>query len=267
MTISRAAALADMLRPLAHRGLHVPRSERIENTATAFSAAIAAGVGIECDVQATRDGNAVVFHDETLERLTGETGPVVDRTIDELTRICYPGTGDRILTLDALLDITRGQVPLFVEIKSDWSQPNLDVIRAICHQLTAYRGAAAIMSFDPAVLSAVRELAPGLLRGIVACRYTAADWPDAALDQERRDRLSHLLENDAAEPDFVNYRVGDLPTPVTRYIREVQRLPLLTWTVRDTATLKAATRWADAPVFEMLSPADVWAAMNAQRGS
>lgn len=243
-----------MLRPIAHRGLHTGTVGIVENSQSAFVAAIAAGTAIECDVRRTADSAAVVFHDRELERLTGHHGPVAARSACELARIAYAGSDDLILSLDEVLELVGDRVPLFVEIKSDWEEPDSAFLHAACRSLAQHKGQIAVMSFDPAVLVAIREIAPPLLRGIVACRYAAADAPGNALSRGRMERLSDLLDCGAAAPDFVNYRVSDLPTPVLRYVREVQGLPVLAWTVRTEAELALAATWSDAAVFEAVAP-------------
>src|SRR5687767_10650074 len=105
-------------RPIAHRGLHDPRKGIVENTFSAAEAAIAAHFTIECDVQGTSDGEAVVFHDHSLERLTNQRGPVRNRAAAELASVAITATPDRIPTLDAFLDRIGGRVPVIVEIKS-----------------------------------------------------------------------------------------------------------------------------------------------------
>src|SRR6476620_6513083 len=100
------------LRPIAHRGLHDRRKRRIENTAPAFLAAIDKGYGIECDLQAAKDGTPMVFHDDKLERLTGEPGRISLHTPAALARLTYKGRDERILTFAQFLELVDGQVPL-----------------------------------------------------------------------------------------------------------------------------------------------------------
>src|SRR4051812_49060279 len=102
--------------PFAHRGLH--GSGVIENSRAAFHAAIARGHGIECDVQVSRDGDAFVFHDDTLDRLTAETGRVALRPGIELDRIELAGTGERLPRLSEMLQLVAGRVPVLIEVKA-----------------------------------------------------------------------------------------------------------------------------------------------------
>jgi len=104
------------------------------------------------------------------------------------------------------------------------------------------------------VMTAMRSLAPGIPRGIVAGMYEGLDWWPDAIDRDRAYRLSHCLEAGPAAPSFIAYHVDDLPTPVTRFAREVVRVPLFAWTVRTPEQLRRARQWADAPIFENCDP-------------
>ena len=105
-------------RPIAHRGLHDRAKGIVENTLSAADAAIAGNFVIECDVQDTADGEAVVFHDHTLERLTDQHGPVRARTAAELTGLAIAATADRIPTLQTFLERVNGRVPLIITSSS-----------------------------------------------------------------------------------------------------------------------------------------------------
>jgi len=242
------------LRPIAHRGLHDAATGRIENTVPAFEAAIAAGFGIECDLRPASDGTPFVFHDATLERLVDAAGPIASLSPVELSALRYRGQSARVLSYRELLELAGGKVPLLVEIKSEWDEPDRRFLSAIAQLSRACPGPLALMSFDPAVITVMRELAPELPRGIVAGLYKGADWWPDKIDSERAYRLSHCLEAGPAEPSFIAYHVDDLPTPVTRFAREVTRLPLFAWTVRTQDQLRRARAWADAPIFEGCDP-------------
>jgi glycerophosphoryl diester phosphodiesterase len=244
-TLDRSA----FIRPIAHRGWHDAATGRIENTTPAFEAALARGLGIECDLQPAADGTPHVFHDDTLDRLTDATGPFAARTPADLAHIRHRTGGAAILTFADFLALVGGRVPLLVEIKSDWTivPAFLDRIATLAK---AYRGPLALMSFDPAVMAAIAVRAPSLPRGIVSGSYEGAGWWQDRLLPERRERLRHLLESRETAPSFYAYEVKALPTPVTRYVREVQGLPLFTWTVRSAEDRTRAATHADAPIFE-----------------
>jgi len=245
---------AAFLRPMAHRGLHDEARGIIENTAPAFTAAIAKGYGIECDLRPAADGTPMVFHDLELERLIDAPRRISDYTPQALRSLTYRGTGESILPFSDFLDLASGRVPLLVEIKSEWDEPDPVFLKAIVRRAAAYRGPLALMSFDPAVMAAVRSLNPAIPRGIVAGIYDGPGWWLDRLDATRAFRLSHLLESGPAEPDFYSYHVKALPTPVTRFVREVLKIPLFTWTVRTAAERAVAGDWADVMTFEGFEP-------------
>jgi glycerophosphoryl diester phosphodiesterase len=242
------------LRPIAHRGLHDAAKGVIENTVPAFEAAIARGYGIECDVRPAGCATPMVFHDLTLERLIEGEGPLAAHEAAALKRLAYRGTGGSMIDLAALLDLVGGRVPLLIEIKSEWEAPDPRFLRAIADTVAGYRGPVALMSFDPAVMAGIRQLAPHIPRGIVSGLFAGDCWWRGKLGAERAYSLTHLLESGPAAPDFYAYDVNALPTPVTRFVREVLGLPLFTWTVRTEEQRETAARWADAPIFEGYEP-------------
>lgn len=242
------------LRPIAHRGLHAAGKGFIENTEPAFRAAITKGYGIECDVRPARDGQPIVFHDAGLGRLVDAEGHLDQLTAAAIAQLRYRGQDTGIMALGELLDLVAGRVPLLVEVKSDWTPPNPGFIEAVAGAAEHYRGPVALMSFDPAMMAAFAGRCPHVPRGIVAGSYTAAQWASFLIDEDRAFRLSHLLESARAAPSFFAYDVTALPTPVTRFAREVLKLPLFTWAVRTDRDRHVAARWADAPIFEGWEP-------------
>lgn len=245
---------AAFLKPVAHRGLHDAAKGRVENSAGAFEAALAKGYGIECDLRPAACGTPIVFHDATLERLVESQGRVLALDAPALKRLKYRGDGSRILEFADLLELVGGRQPLLVEIKSEWEAPDPRFLQRIAALSAAYRGPLGLMSFDPAVMAPLKELAPGVPRGIVSGLFEGEGWWRDRLGAERAYRLSHFLESRPAAPDFYAYDVKALPTPVTRFIREVLQLPMFTWTVRTPEEAMTAAKWADAPIFEGFEP-------------
>jgi glycerophosphoryl diester phosphodiesterase len=240
-------------RAIAHRGLHDPSQGVFENTLAAADAAIAGGFAIECDVQDTADADAVVFHDFTLERLTSEAGPVRERSSAQLARIAIGETADRIPSLKSFLDRISGRAPLIVEIKSRFDG-DLTLTHRTVEIVSQYRGPVALKSFDPIVVAALRTTAPEIPRGIVAeSRYDHPTWD--ALTQERKLELANLLHFGASEPDFLSWRVADLPCAAPFLCRHLRRIPVMAWTVRTSEDAKRAARYADQMVFEGFVPA------------
>lgn len=245
------------LRPIAHRGLHDGRGgDRVENTGPAFLAAIERGYGIECDIRPAFGGLPVVFHDADTWRLVRENRPVSSLTTADLATLRYSESEASILRFDELLDLVAGRVPLLVEIKSDWLEPDAAFLETVTRLSSVYAGPLALMSFDPAVMRSVRALAPELPRGIVAMGARIGDPLTRQLGRKRAVELSQLLESGSVAPDFYAYCVRDLPAPILRYAREVQRVPVFAWTVRTAKDFERARRWADAPIFEGFLPPD-----------
>lgn len=242
------------LRPIAHRGLHDKARGRVENTAPAFDAAIARGYGIECDLQPLADGTPVVFHDETLDRLIDAKGRIDALSPASAAKLRYRGTTTPIITYGDFLALVTGKVPLLVEIKSEWIPPRRAFLEKIADLSRGYQGPLALMSFDPVVMAEMRSLAPDVPRGIVAGIYEGDGWWRDKLGAERAHRLSHLLESGPAAPAFYSYHIKSLPTPVTEYVRKVQGLPVVCWTVRTADERARAALWSDAPTFEGYEP-------------
>ena len=242
------------LKPIAHRGLHDAAKGIVENTVPAFEAAMAKGYGIECDVRPAACSTPMVFHDLTLERLVEAEGPIAAHEAPALKRLSYRTVGGSMIDLADLLDLVDGRVPLLIEIKSEWDAPDARYLQAIAETAAAYRGPIALMSFDPAVMTQIRALAPQIPRGIVSGLFAGDCGWRGKLGPERAYSLSHLLESGPVAPDFYAYDVTALPTPVTRFVREVLGLPLFTWTVRTKEQREVAARWADAPIFEGYEP-------------
>lgn len=236
-------------RPLAHRGWHNPEIGLIENTPSAFVAAIDRGYGIECDLQVTLDGEAMVHHDATLGRLTDGEGWLAAKTAADLRLVRFRATNDRMMTLGELCELVAGRVPLVLELKSKFDG-NRRLVMRIASVLTGYAGPAAVMSFDPRQVQALHELAPAVPRGIVAER----DNRELDLGAMQRWALAHLLHASTSRPRFVAYNVKDLPTFATRLARSLFRCPLLAWTVRMPEDRVRAERYADQMIFEGFAP-------------
>jgi glycerophosphoryl diester phosphodiesterase len=236
---------------IAHRGLHNERRGIIENTASAFEAAIKGRYAIETDIQAAKDGEPVIFHDWRLERLTAGTGEVRAFTPQELKRIEMRGTDDRILPLGEFLELVRGRTTLFLEIKSA-GDPSHILERRIAGHLANYRGPVCVMGFDPDSLRAMRHFAPQVPRGLSAYRYTRE--PKLPLSSVRSYRLSHMIDSHGVNPAFVTHYIRDLPAMSAGIRRRFPELPLIAWTVRTLEDRRKAAIYADGIIFEGFMP-------------
>jgi glycerophosphoryl diester phosphodiesterase len=248
MRYSRAMRALDWLtaRPIAHRGLHDRAEGIIENTRSAFAAAIAGNYAIECDVQISRDGEAMVFHDDTLERLTQHKGRLRDFTTWELQSVSLKNCTDRMQTLGELLDQAAGQVPLVIELKSHWDG-NVGLAQRALKVLEPYAGAYALMSFDPDLVEAVAELSPRTVRGVTADRTTDAYYNHLPVTRRLEMRtFSHLPRT---RPHFVSFAFRDLPFAPVQAIRQAGH-PVITWTIRSLKEQAQALRYSDQVTFE-----------------
>jgi glycerophosphoryl diester phosphodiesterase len=239
-------------RPLAHRGLHDASAGVIENTASAFSAAIAGGYGMETDLQISADGEAMVHHDDALGRLTEGSGRLADMAAAELKKVRFKASADRILTLGELCDLVGGRATLVLEFKSHFDGDRRLVQRS-ADVLANYTGPVAVMSFDPDMIEVVRWIAPHLMRGIIAERHYAHHEWDHFSGAEKRS-MAFLLHASRTRPHFIAYGVKDLPAVAPLIARTIFRLPLLTWTVRSDDDRGRAARWADQMIFEDIRP-------------
>jgi glycerophosphoryl diester phosphodiesterase len=235
-------------RPLAHRGLHDDQNGIIENTPSAFAAAIAARYGIECDLQISSDGGAMVYHDDTLGRLTETSGRLDAVTAAELKRVTFRATRDRMMTLGELCDFVAGRAALLIELKSPRAGDRRLATRA-AKVLSGYAGQAAVMSFEPAQTVELRRVAPRLPRGMAVRKHA---WSDAfAAPGRSMAALAHVL---TARPQFVAYSLSNLPALLPALTRSVFGLPLLAWTVRSADDRGKAARYADQMIFEGFRP-------------
>jgi glycerophosphoryl diester phosphodiesterase len=235
-------------RPIAHRGLHDAAAGVVENTSSAFRAAISGRYGIECDLQISADGEAMVYHDDALGRLTDGKGRIDTMTAAALKQVAFKASAERMLTLGELCDLVAGRAGLIIELKSHFSG-DLRLPRRAVQVVANYAGPAALMSFDPDLMAAVRAAAPSIARGLIGMRRL----PDAPAAHVPASVYTRQLL--AARPQFLAYRVADLTTPPPLIARHLLRMPLLTWTVRTPGDRARAARFADQMIFEGFRPA------------
>ena len=223
-------------RPFAHRGLHANAVP--ENSRAAFAAAVAAGRGIELDVQASADGRAMVFHDEQLDRLAEASGPIYARTASELGAIRLRGSAETIPTLGEVLALVDGRAGLLIEVKAPGRRAD-GLSGAVERALRGYKGPVAVMSFNPEVGRWFAAHAPAILRGLVVTEKG-----------RRRGGLVRRLAAWRSRPDFLAYDIRDLPSAFAAAQRSLGR-PILTWTCRSDADWARAGEHADQVIYEV----------------
>lgn len=236
--------------PIAHRALHDRAAGRVENARAALRAAVAAGYGIEIDVQGSADGVAMVFHDDTLDRLTGETGPVRARDAAALRAILLTDADESIPMLAEVLDIVAGQVPLLVEIKDQsgaLGPVDGALERAVAADLAGYEGPVAVMSFNPASMAVMAKVAPALPRGLTTCAFD--DEEAANLPEARRVALAGIDDFDRVGACFISHHALDLNNPRVAELK-ARGVPVLCWTIRSPEAETQAREIADNVTFE-----------------
>ena len=230
----------------AHRGLHDGNQVVVENTLQAFAAARDAGFGMELDIQFSKDMEVVVFHDESLSRLTGIDQNVRDLTLDELRSLPLAGRDDaRIPTFRELLDTVGGRTPLLIELKS--GRDNARLCEAMMECLRDYPGEYIVESFNPLIVAWFRFHAPGVVRGQLVCPVKGYG---AAVNAVVSWILAGLLYNWIARPDFIAYDVSDPRFHAPRLQRALYRTPMAAWTVRDPDTAARVHARGEITIFE-----------------
>ena len=243
-------------RPIAHRGLHDRDAGVIENSRSAFARAIEEGYAIECDVQLTRDGVPVIFHDDTLERLTGLSGYVRDISSDQLlhTPLLGSATGDCPPTFGQLLEQVAGQVLLQVELKRQQPAKTRPLAAVAAANVARYKGPIAFESFDPRLVVETRRAGFAGAIGIITERYVDVGEDYEGLSNFDRFLLRHLLHWPMTRFDFLSVDKAALTLPAVRAFRALGK-PVTSWTIRTAGEAAAALAHADQIVFEGFVPA------------
>jgi glycerophosphoryl diester phosphodiesterase len=241
---------AFLSRPIAHRALHDITQGRPENSRAAAEAAIAGGYGIEIDLQLSSDGQAMVFHDYDLGRLTGETGAVRLRCADDLRQIPLLHGNEGIPSFAEFLALVDGRVPLLVELKDQDGALGTDLgplERAVAADLAGYAGDVAVMSFNPHSVAALAVLAPDIPRGLTTCAYTVDDFP--TVPAARRAELEPIPDFTRTGSCFISHHAQDLHSPHVAALK-AQGVPVLCWTIRSPEAEAEARQVAENVTFE-----------------
>lgn len=226
----------------AHRGLHGNRIP--ENSLAAFALACERGVGIELDVQLSRDGVVMVFHDATLTRMTGIEKKLCELDAAELGRLSLAGTEQTIPTLSEVLSLVSGRVPLLVELKGE--DTNVALCEKLAKLLCDYRGAYCLESFNPLLIGQMKKHLPDAFRGLL---YT-----NVCKEKNNSSLLNRLLTamalNFIAKPNFIAYHQAYRNALPVRLTTRLWHAPKFVWTVRTKEELDTARANGECPIFE-----------------
>lgn len=238
--------------PIAHRALHDRAAGRPENSRAAVRAAVAAGYGIEIDIQPSADGVPMVFHDYDLVRLTGRKGKVNALTAAQLAATGLRDADDGVPTLAEVLDIVAGRVPLLIEVKDQDGAlgPAVGPLEtAVAEVLAGYDGPVALMSFNPHSVAALAAAAPDLPRGLTTCNFSAVEWARHGVSTAARSHLRKIADFDRVGACFISHQHTDLGRRRVAELRG-QGAAILCWTIRTTEAEAAARRVAQNITFE-----------------
>lgn len=224
---------------ISHRGLH---DERVpENSLLAFEKAIKKGYAIECDIQASLEGEAFVFHDASLKRMTGLNQMIYHTPSKELERVTFKESSETIPSLKNVLDLVSGKVPLLIEIKSD--SPVISLSKTVIDTLKDYKGLYAIHSFDPTVLRILKKEAPHILRGQISCFYE-----DQSMFFIKKWALKHMIYNRFTKPDFITYAIKNSPNKILDKLKS--KTVMIGYTAKNKKAYIEALKYFDNTVFE-----------------
>lgn len=232
----------------AHRGLHDNQTEAPENSMAAFKKAVAAGYGIELDVQLTKDRIPVVFHDFTLQRATGKPGKVCEYTYEELQEFPLFESEERIPKFEEVLAAVNGKVPLIVEIKLEWI--DLMVCTMTNRALANYKGQYCIESFNPLALMWYRRYRNDVLRGQLSDGFLKTGEFKGPLYFI----LQNLLLNWMTKPDFVAYDHKYADNLSRRICRKLYHNMAVAWTIKSQKELEEAEKNFDMFIFDSFIP-------------
>lgn len=226
----------------AHRGLHSRDKHVPENSMEAFRLAALAGYGIELDVQLSKDGQVVVFHDDTLDRVCGVPGKVEERDYAQLQQLRLCGTDQTIPLFSQVLEAVRGAGPLIVELKR--GSRNRELCEKTLALLRGYKGDACVESFDPFIVAWFRFHAPDIIRGQLAMEYKRYE----NVSKVGAYLVSHGWMNVLTRPHFNAYRIG--PRPRSVRLSELLGAIRVGWTSHEPRN----ERGRDAVIFEYYKP-------------
>lgn len=241
--------------PVSHRGRHDRASGVIENSRSAFEAAIAAGFAIECDVQLTSDGVPVVFHDDDMQRLLGMPGAVADTASSVImaTPLLGSASGDCPQKFTDFLQQIGGRTMLQIELKHQRDVTGTQLLaRSVAEALKSYDGPVSVESFDPNLLTAIRQFGFSGPRGIITYDY-ADPKEDGHLTDEQRYAFRHLLHWHETQFDFISCDKDALDLPGVVFWRALGK-PVTAWTIRSKQEAERALTKADQIVFDAFDP-------------
>ncbi len=232
-------------KPISHRGLFNNEKGVPENSIKAFTLSIENGLAIELDVHLLKDGEIVVFHDDTLERMTDVEGDTTSLSSKDLPGISLLGTDEKIPLFKDVLKLVDGKVPLMIEIKNRATVVG-DLEKTLYEMLKAYKGLYAVQSFNPLSVQWFAKNAPEIYRGQLSGDFRSED----DMPFYKKFLLSNMFLNFLSKPDFINYDIRCLPKFSVSIKRKNK--PLLSWTITNQEEKAHAEKYCDNYIFESI---------------
>lgn len=233
--------------PIAHRGLWSPGGAP-ENSLAAFQMAAVANYGIELDVQLSADGEAMVFHDLTMERLTGVEGRLSDHHTADLAKTRLMGTDETIPTLAEALAVIGHQAMVLIELKTPYGDVGA-LEKRVCEVLIDHNGPTAVIGFNPYSHAWFAQHHPQILRGLDSYSYR----DNETLAREQRRAYAALEHVGLAKPHFLALGCDIVASPAAAKLRE-KGMPVIAWTLRSTGEWAKVKAHADNLIFESFEP-------------
>ncbi|WP_418463493.1 glycerophosphodiester phosphodiesterase [Frisingicoccus sp.] len=233
----------------AHRGLHDNMWGVPENSMPAFKAAVDKGYGIELDVHLTVDNELVVHHDDTLYRMCHVERDIKDMTLKEIRQYTLLSTDEKIPTLQEVLDLVDGRVPLLIELKTE-AHTCSRLCRIFSKTMRSYNGKYILESFNPLALRWFRKNEPQILRGQLSCNFFK-EKPHCDLVLFM---ITVLASNFLSRPDFISYKYTDYKNPMVRINCLLFKARLALWTINTMDAYDAVRNNADMIIFEGFEP-------------
>lgn len=232
-------------RPIAHRGFHDDANP--ENSLGAFKAAVDNNFYIELDIQLSKDGEVMVFHDDSLKRMTGQEGRINDYTVKELKKFRLGNSEQVIPTFKEVLDLVSGKTLIVVELKN-YKKTNHDLVTKMIEMLRAYNGLFVTKSFNPFIMGDIRKRAPEFIRGQLVCDFK----DEKSLSSFNKFLLRNMITNIVSKPQFISTEY----IFYTRKIRRLQRkgMCVLCWTNQNKEIYDKNKKIYDNMIFELFNP-------------
>ena len=226
---------------LAHRGLH--NEAYPENSIGAYENAIKYGFAIELDVRVLKDGNLAIFHDDNLERMCGVNKKIEDITLDEMKEYHLNNTDFTIPTLQEVLSLVKGKVPIMIELKP--VSKKMKITKRVYDVIKDYKGDIAVKSFNPLYMLWYKKNAPDIIRGMLSSYFHHTHLPLVY-----RSLIKRLTFYNRIKPDFISYDVNNLPN---KYIKN-KDAPILAWTITNKEEEMDVMKYAHNVIFQDYIP-------------